>query len=170
MKNLSQKPPLWQLHKKHNCFSLIFGLTNPSGKPYSRKGRKGFSTLFQFIIAYSNTSNTNGEETGRRPVSMYMNSMDNNTFYSFSLEKPLSYVATGKFEAPSQEWIAGWERILSWWWSPTAHCIWGMIPANSRYPQVNICWSHPEAISLGGDLLPALFTGSILWGPKQACS
>ena len=105
MKNLSQKPPLWQLHKKHNCFSLIFGLTNPSGKPYSRKGRKGFSTLFQFIIAYSNTSNTNGEETGRRPVSMYMNSMDNNTFYSFSLEKPLSYVATGKFEAPSQEWM-----------------------------------------------------------------
>ena len=36
---------------------------------------------------------------------MYMNSMDNNTFYSFSLEKPLSYVATGKFEAPSQEWM-----------------------------------------------------------------
>ena len=35
----------------------------------------------------------------------YMNSMDNNTFYSFSLEKPLSYVATGKFEAPSQEWM-----------------------------------------------------------------
>ena len=31
--------------------------------------------------------------------------MENDTFYSFTLEKPLSYVATGKFEAPSQEWM-----------------------------------------------------------------
>ena len=31
--------------------------------------------------------------------------MENDTLYSFSLEKPISYMATGKFEAPSPEWM-----------------------------------------------------------------